>query len=292
MTPVRPPKTNDTRNPSAKTIGVSKVTDPRQSVPIQLKIFTPVGTAMSIVMRAKKGSSTDPVTYMWCAPHGHGESGDRDRRVDQRLVSEDRLTAEDREDLRHDAEERQSDDVDLGVAEEPEQVLPQQDTTVGGGRRCERRGCGPLQRAKIAAASTGNAIRMSRLVMSVFQEKIGMRHIVMPGARIVMIVVMKLTAPRMVPKPEIPSPTIQRFPTPRPARTTHRPAVDRRTIRRRPAPCGVRKPATANGRAEEEEPEGGTRSDAGRPRRGRRSATGRIALAKPGEERASRTSAA
>ncbi|MDF2508620.1 MAG: hypothetical protein K0Q52_2479, partial [Microbacterium sp.] len=48
--------------------------------------------------------------------------------------------------------------------------------------------------------------------MSVFHEKIGMRHIVMPGARIVMIVVMKFTAPRMVPKPEMPSPTIQRFP--------------------------------------------------------------------------------
>jgi hypothetical protein len=30
-----------------------------------LKIFTPVGTAMSIVMRAKNGSSTAPVTYMW-----------------------------------------------------------------------------------------------------------------------------------------------------------------------------------------------------------------------------------
>ena len=41
--------------------------DPRHIVPIQLKIFTPVGTAMSIVISAKNGSSTDPVTYMWCA---------------------------------------------------------------------------------------------------------------------------------------------------------------------------------------------------------------------------------
>ena len=37
--------------------------------------------------------------------------------------------------------------------------------------------------------------------MSAFQVKIGMRHIVMPGARIVMIVVMKLTAPKIVAKP-------------------------------------------------------------------------------------------
>ena len=38
-------------------------------------------------------------------------------------------------------------------------------------------------------------------VTSVFQVKIGMRHIVIPGALMVMIVVMKLTPPRIVPKP-------------------------------------------------------------------------------------------
>ena len=36
-------------------------------VPTQLKIFTPVGTAMSIVISEKNGRSTEPVTYMWCA---------------------------------------------------------------------------------------------------------------------------------------------------------------------------------------------------------------------------------
>ena len=67
MTPVRPPKVNVMRKPIAQSIGVSKVTDPRHIVPIQLKIFTPVGTAMSIVISEKNGSSTEPVTYMWCA---------------------------------------------------------------------------------------------------------------------------------------------------------------------------------------------------------------------------------
>ena len=38
-------------------------------------------------------------------------------------------------------------------------------------------------------------------VTSVFQVKIGILHIVIPGARIVMMVVMKLTPPRIVPKP-------------------------------------------------------------------------------------------
>ena len=36
-------------------------------VPIQLKNFTPVGTAMRKVMKEKNGSSTAPVGNMWCA---------------------------------------------------------------------------------------------------------------------------------------------------------------------------------------------------------------------------------
>ena len=45
--------------------------------------------------------------------------------------------------------------------------------------------------------------------------KIGIRNIVMPGARMQMIVVMKLTAPRMVPKPASARPKTHRSP-PRP----------------------------------------------------------------------------
>ena len=67
MIPVRPPNRNVTRNPIAQIIGVSKVSEPRHIVPVQLKNFTPVGTAISIVMIAKNGSSTWPVAYMWCA---------------------------------------------------------------------------------------------------------------------------------------------------------------------------------------------------------------------------------
>jgi hypothetical protein len=36
-------------------------------VPIQLKNFTPVGTAIRKVMKEKNGNNTPPVTYMWCA---------------------------------------------------------------------------------------------------------------------------------------------------------------------------------------------------------------------------------
>jgi hypothetical protein len=64
--------------------------------------------------------------------------------------------------------------------------------------------------AKNAAVMTGkeNSTRID--VTSMFQVKIGIRNIVMPGARSVMIVVMKLTAPRIVPRPAIARPTIHR----------------------------------------------------------------------------------
>ncbi len=45
---------------------------------------------------------------------------------------------------------------------------------------------------------------------STFQVKIGMRNMVMPGARMQTIVVMKLTEPRMVPKPCIARPMIHK----------------------------------------------------------------------------------
>ncbi len=50
------------------------------------------------------------------------------------------------------------------------------------------------------------------LVSRMFQVKIGIRNMVMPGARMQMIVVMKLTAPRIVPRPDRASPMIHRSP--------------------------------------------------------------------------------
>ena len=44
-----------------------KTIRPPHIVPIQLKNFTPVGTAISIDTPEKNGSSTAPVVNMWCA---------------------------------------------------------------------------------------------------------------------------------------------------------------------------------------------------------------------------------
>ena len=49
-------------------------------------------------------------------------------------------------------------------------------------------------------------------VRSTFQEKIDMRNIVIPGARIVKIVVMKFTPPRIVPTPLIAKPINHKSP--------------------------------------------------------------------------------
>jgi hypothetical protein len=46
---------------------VSNDTEPPQIVPIQLKNFTPVGTAMMNVISEKNDPLTAPVTNMWCA---------------------------------------------------------------------------------------------------------------------------------------------------------------------------------------------------------------------------------
>src|SRR5436309_10795342 len=58
--PERPPIVKRAMKPSANSIGVSKWRFPRQVVASQLKIFTPVGTAIAI----EEGMKND------CRPHG------------------------------------------------------------------------------------------------------------------------------------------------------------------------------------------------------------------------------
>jgi len=67
--PVRPPNVNTNRKPTAKSIGVSNVSEPRHIVATQLNTFTPVGTAISIVAYMKNSWPVTgmPVANMWCA---------------------------------------------------------------------------------------------------------------------------------------------------------------------------------------------------------------------------------
>ena len=63
-----------------------------------------------------------------------------------------------------------------------------------------------------AAARTGKHSSTRMLVTKIVQVKIGIRNMVMPGARMQKIVVTKLTAPRMVPRPPIARPSSHRSP--------------------------------------------------------------------------------
>ena len=67
MTPENPPIMNIQTNPRANIMGVRIIRRPFQSVPIQLNIFTPVGTAMHMVRRENAAVATapKPVVNMW-----------------------------------------------------------------------------------------------------------------------------------------------------------------------------------------------------------------------------------
>ena len=77
-----------------------------------------------------------PTANMWCAQTPKPRKPIATDADDHERVAEERLAREDRHDLGHDAEGRQDEDVDLGVAEEPEEVLPEQRVAAAGaGRR-------------------------------------------------------------------------------------------------------------------------------------------------------------
>ncbi len=108
-------------------IGTRICRRPPQSVPIQLKIFTPVGTAIVIVASEKAAVAILPEPggeHVMTPDHEAEEADDRAREDDDR-VAEQRLARERRQDLGDDAHRGQDQDVDLRMAEDPEKVLPE-----------------------------------------------------------------------------------------------------------------------------------------------------------------------
>ena len=67
ITPVTPPIRKFARKPIENSIGTRNESLPPHIVPIQLKNFTPVGTAIVNVIAEKNGLSTTPVVNMWWA---------------------------------------------------------------------------------------------------------------------------------------------------------------------------------------------------------------------------------
>ena len=100
----------------------------------------PVGTAMTIVARHEVGAGVDVDAgdEHVVRPHHEADHADRHHGVGHAEIAEDRLAAEGRDHVADDAEARHDHDVDLGVAEEPEQVLEQHRIAAAG--RIEERG--------------------------------------------------------------------------------------------------------------------------------------------------------
>src|SRR5256885_7675820 len=67
--PVNPPMVNTKMKPTANSIGVSKLIEPRHMVVSQLNTFTPVGTAIRTVayMKNRIPAVGMPTVNMWCA---------------------------------------------------------------------------------------------------------------------------------------------------------------------------------------------------------------------------------
>src|SRR5262249_41375587 len=127
MTPERPPIVNSPTSPSAKWSAVVVRIVPPQRVASQLKIFTPVGIAISIVAieNAESANRPHPGREHVVAPDAEAEEADQHAGVDDDGCAEERLAGERREHLGDDPERRQDQDVDLGVAEDPKEMLPE-----------------------------------------------------------------------------------------------------------------------------------------------------------------------
>ena len=93
-------------------------------VPIQLKNLIPVGTAISRLKKEKKGSSTAPVVNMWWAHPPLDDAAMAMVAKTMPLYPKTGLRQKTGQDLGHDPEEGEGEDVDLGMTEEPEEVLP------------------------------------------------------------------------------------------------------------------------------------------------------------------------
>ena len=116
------------RKASANSIGVLKRIEPPHSERISAVRITTDGIEMIIVVVWKNAAIVVPmpVMNMWCAQTMNDMKPEEDQRVDHRAVAPERLAGVVGDHLGHDAHRRQDQHVDLGVGEEPEQVLPEQ----------------------------------------------------------------------------------------------------------------------------------------------------------------------
>ena len=115
-----------------------------------------MGIEISSVVSMNSGrmSGSMPLWKRWCCQTKNDSKATPSMPAAAVLVGEERFAGEHRQDLHDDAETGQRHDVHLGVAEEPEQVLPQEATApvlVDEERRLRR----PIQHAEEAGHHQG-----------------------------------------------------------------------------------------------------------------------------------------
>ena len=183
-------------NPSVQSIGTSKRIRPRYMVNSQLKILAPVGMEMIMVVIPKNELTfaPEPIVKKWCSQTRKDRMVIDDGRVDHRGVAKQPLAAESRDDFGEDPKCGQDQDVHLGMSPDPDQVDVHHGVAaqiVGEEIRTEIAVEGS---SASAAVSTGKAATIRTLVHSAVQVKMGIFISVMPGARILRMVAIKLIA--------------------------------------------------------------------------------------------------
>ena len=120
-----------TRSPSANSIAQLNWILPPHKVPSQLNVLIAEGTPMVMVRieNANAEYGLIPLTNMWWPHTQKPRKPIAADGADHRAVTEYRLARERGEQVRRHAHSRKNRDVNLGMAEEPEQVLPQQRRT-------------------------------------------------------------------------------------------------------------------------------------------------------------------
>ncbi len=140
-------------------VGVVQRTSPRQSVAIQAEHLHRRRDRDRQARRRdeRRGERAEAGSEHVMRPQREADDAGRDQRGDDGAVAGERLADHRRQHRRDPSRRRQEDDVDLGVAEEPEQVLPQErvaaalgdeERPVEGALHLEQRGAGDDRRER------------------------------------------------------------------------------------------------------------------------------------------------
>ena len=187
--PVSPPTPKTNTVPSANSIGVSKRSEPlpHREHPVQHHDHRRDADEQREQHEALAEERAHAGHEHVVAVDHRGEDGHDDHRPDRAAVPVVRLAREEGEDVAQDPPRREDHDVDLGVAEDPEEVLPQDRIAAAARRRRARAGrtacrSSRSRRSRSAAEPSTGTKSAFRIAVSQSPQIVSGRRIqVMPG---------------------------------------------------------------------------------------------------------------